>query len=642
MSKDTDKIQKQINGKAVVSFDVFDTLLKREVASPHDVFIYMEKKLCADELTDMQHFAEKRVNAEREAREKHPNTEISLCEIYECLPYDESVKQKIMAFEIQTESDVSTANLPLRQIYDQCVAKKKKIYFISDMYLPKEVIEDLLKKNGYTEGTLYVSSESGLTKRSGKLFQYLREQERLDVREWVHIGDSVRADYIAPKRIGIKSILIDRELHCNPYVDRQTGRRNPTYRQLGHFIDIHLSRYSDPYERIGYAVLGPLLYGFSVWLEEMIPEDETIFFLARDGKMLQRAFDVVSNRESKYIYVSRRSVHVAYLGVAKNIEEASQSRYKTIQKDYTQRELALACGLADDEIHKVFAHYGLEENIPVTNTETEKMVLDAIWPLVQEKGMKQYALLERYLRQNGLSRKCAVVDVGWMGTTQMLLECLGFLIDDEAVRWDGYYIGLHKSESACVTSVIKKNGYLYEENREDFQYRIWNTIRSTISFFEMLFLSAEGTTIGYCEEENGRVCPVKKIPDNNENVNNRINVLQDAAIQFVSDIHRSKVKEIIEMNADMAIGNYLAFAEKQTLTSLKLFRDFKYCDGGNEQSFVSEQGSCYYLLHPKRFCHDFNRQYCKAWFLKSVVKVPLPYMSLLGMLRKWTGTDGKE
>ncbi len=210
--KDTDKILKRISRKTVVSFDVFDTLLKREVNTPKDVFAYMEKELRKVDSISMEHFAEKRIKAEQAAREAHPKMEVSLREIYDRLPYDDSVKQEIMTLEVQTEFKLSKVNYPIKKVYDRCVEQKKQIYFISDMYLSKEVVDNLLRKSGYTKGKLYVSSESGFTKRSGKLFHYIQRQEKLDVHEWVHIGDSILADFIVPRCLGIRTLLIDREM----------------------------------------------------------------------------------------------------------------------------------------------------------------------------------------------------------------------------------------------------------------------------------------------------------------------------------------------------------------------------------------------------------------------------------------------
>ncbi len=73
---DADKILKEIKNYDIVSFDIFDTLLKRNVKEPTDVFSYMEKKY------QINGFREKRIEAEKAARKKKNGLEISLEDIY--------------------------------------------------------------------------------------------------------------------------------------------------------------------------------------------------------------------------------------------------------------------------------------------------------------------------------------------------------------------------------------------------------------------------------------------------------------------------------------------------------------------------------------------------------------------------------
>ncbi|MCD8168778.1 MAG: hypothetical protein LUE94_05580, partial [Clostridiales bacterium] len=68
----------KISNYMVISFDIFDTLLKRNIQSPKDVFDYMESLLVGQ----YTGFAEKRVAAERLARKKTIEKEVSIQDIY--------------------------------------------------------------------------------------------------------------------------------------------------------------------------------------------------------------------------------------------------------------------------------------------------------------------------------------------------------------------------------------------------------------------------------------------------------------------------------------------------------------------------------------------------------------------------------
>ena len=81
----------------VVSFDVFDTLIKRNVRTPKDVFSLVEREALKRFGVSMEGFRDKRVCAERTARELSDREEISFGEIYDQLPYEEEIKIVLIA-----------------------------------------------------------------------------------------------------------------------------------------------------------------------------------------------------------------------------------------------------------------------------------------------------------------------------------------------------------------------------------------------------------------------------------------------------------------------------------------------------------------------------------------------------------------
>ena len=61
----------------------------------------------------------------------------------------------------------------------------KKLIFTSDMYLPKDVIQKILDKNGYVDNDkLYLSSEVKLTKARGALYKYVLDDLKLSEKEF--------------------------------------------------------------------------------------------------------------------------------------------------------------------------------------------------------------------------------------------------------------------------------------------------------------------------------------------------------------------------------------------------------------------------------------------------------------------------
>ena len=78
-------IYKKIDKANIVTFDIFDTLIKRNVEKPEDVFKLVEAHYNLHNKNSIKKFTEYRIKAEREARIKSIKEEVSLDEIYNVL-----------------------------------------------------------------------------------------------------------------------------------------------------------------------------------------------------------------------------------------------------------------------------------------------------------------------------------------------------------------------------------------------------------------------------------------------------------------------------------------------------------------------------------------------------------------------------
>ena len=185
-------LTKQICHKAAhfdaVAFDVFDTLIKRDVAVPTGLF-----RLMGDD------FYAARIRAEREARAAQSG-EVTLAEIYArpCLArYD-------AAAECAAELAACVANKPVLDAVQTLKKQGKKLYYISDMYLPQTQIDAMLRRCGYPcfDGG-FVSCTYGVQKRSGRLFKRFLQETGLTAKQLLFIGDSWRADVAGAALAGI-------------------------------------------------------------------------------------------------------------------------------------------------------------------------------------------------------------------------------------------------------------------------------------------------------------------------------------------------------------------------------------------------------------------------------------------------------
>ncbi len=281
-------ILKETEKYDVVCFDVFDTLLIRDVMKPTDVFRFSYGELGRYI----------RILSEMIARKSSKTGEVTL----------EDIEKKCLFScqkELEIEQVVCRANPQIKQIYDVLKKQGKKILALSDMYLSSKVISELLQKAGY-EIPVIVSCEYGCDKASGKLFQEFLIQHSFSPSQVIHIGDSAISDCEGAKKASIKSILINR--HSNQLAYTRYTKNNF---EFAAFVNHGLCEEKDPVERIGYEIIGPIILSFCQWVHEKYEENkyDRLFFLARDMRFAYEIYrSLYPNDEARYLCVSRKSL----------------------------------------------------------------------------------------------------------------------------------------------------------------------------------------------------------------------------------------------------------------------------------------------------------------------------------------------
>lgn len=186
-----------------ISFDIFDTLIERDVESPLDIFSFVENE------TGELNFRNKRIQAEKSAREKKLTKEISIEDIYQEYKEEENSCEYLKNIELKMEAQHIHIKKDMVYFYHQCISENKNVFLVSDMYLPAKFIESLLVTCGICNyKKLYVSCEYKKNKVTSELFRILLDQENIPKEGIVHIGDSPRADFWGARKAGIFSVLI--------------------------------------------------------------------------------------------------------------------------------------------------------------------------------------------------------------------------------------------------------------------------------------------------------------------------------------------------------------------------------------------------------------------------------------------------
>ena len=621
-----ENIDLKVSNADVVSFDIFDTLIKRNVKHPTDIFLLIEREYNNFSNRKITNFKEKRIAAEKNARTNSTLEEVTLEEIYSYMDCTKDEKKSLLELEVQMEKDICTKNNTIYDIYKKCLECGKKIIFTSDMYLPRKVIEDILIQNGYSKyDKLYLSSDKKLSKSSGNLFKKIIKDSDTQNKRILHIGDNPKGDFFVPRRCGIQAILINR--NTKNTIFQSTNNKSLDYNILSTFINNSLDNLNlSDYEKFGYEIFGPILYSFTTWLHEKIIENKItkIYFLARDAKIIMEVYEERFGDEIPiyYLNVSRKSVLKATIGNIKSFDDLYFKTKSIISVTSTIDDLLKVLNLEKKHYTKEFKKYDLQRDKLIINLSQEDK--NNLFRIICDDVLKQYneqnTFLRQYLKQNDMYGKVALVDIGWLGTIQYYLKS----VISSKTELNGYYYGISTDSEYTEYTNLKREGYLFDSKQlSDFQ----SAIQLSVGIFETMFLSSEGSTLAY-KEENNIIKPVYGDKDCSKENIQFVSHIQKQAKRFVKDFSNSRINKYIICDPKVYFENYNCFATKPTNRKLNLFKNFEFNDINNKK-MIECQSIFYYIFHPKRLYIDFRNSRCKIMFVKSIFKVNIPYYRIL-------------
>lgn len=605
---DKEGIIKRIKYADVVSFDIFDTLIKRNVSRPTQLFDLVEHKynsLFPD--NQITGFKELRIEAERTARNSHPDLEVSLDEIYSYI--DDNIDKKCLeSLEIEEELHVCEPNALIVEVFNYCKEIKKKTVIVSDMYLPYEVIEKMLTRCGI-EGywKLYLSSQLGFQKKDGSLYDYVIKDLGISPKKIVHFGDRKKTDNLIPRKKGMNSVYVDPFL-CNMAFSDRNVLKSSTGTVLP-FINNQLPKYKNESDffRWGYETFGPLLLGFCQWINSKAIEKNVrkMFFLARDMNLV---FDIYGELygdvgiETTYLEVSRRSLRVAYVIHKGGLEAVFDTMTR---KQYTVEEVLLSLGLKWDEIksEKAIVENNIGKDSAVSNISVRENwfedLSEAILKVLRTKD--DYA--DSYLKEKGVFEKGekAIVDIGWHATIQNIIEELS---GDSFV---GFYFGNSKRHYFKEMDLY---GYWYsfDEEKKALAYL------AMVNILEAMLFAQVGTTIGY-KQDGDKTKPIYNECEMNDF--SLIGEFQKGALKFIKD-YTGEFPDYWNVNREEAVLGYSSMAFAPSLRQAKAFADLPYEEGGIKHMALS-QGWKYYLTHPKQLLGDYAQAKWKEGFIKQIM-----------------------
>lgn len=397
-----------------VSFDIFDTLLIREIGDVINVF-----RIVASEMPSTFDFLKERIRAELELSQTGCP---SIAEIYKQIGQNTGVDygdlSKYLDREISIEKSVLKPRKEVLQIYNSILKNGKKIFLISDMYFPGEVISGFLALNGIAGyEKIYVSCEYGKGKSNG-LYEIYRQE--IGEKRLLHIGDDEEKDGRFAVESGLSAYTLLSPLDMAEISCAGECRYKSSFSQgisLTRLFEDPFALFqsrgrlciSGPYE-LGYCMVGPAVYQFSLWLAGRLKEKgiQDIYFVARDGFVIQQVFDMAADEgfRSVYLPISRTLAMMACADTAENIRYISEMSFDGSMEDMMAKRFGLEP----------------EEMLSCGGSESGAEYLEKHFPLIVEKAKARKRNYRNFLEPYGIADGAAVFDFVSAGTCQAALD----------------------------------------------------------------------------------------------------------------------------------------------------------------------------------------------------------------------------
>lgn len=637
--KNSDCLERAINRAEVISFDIFDTLVKRNVQEPKQVHKIVEQEFFRRTGYHIAEYDRLRVDAEKKARGCSTKEEIYMSDIFDFLfGISDEWKKMLQELEKQTEIKICTPNLKIKPIYEKALKAGKKVIITSDMYLDQGTVRQILYKCGYEKfEKLYLSSTLGVCKARGNIYEVIKRDYPVLQGNILHIGDNIKSDYFMPRKKGIDAILINKKTNSLRFwkLRDECVKDQLLYQRLYAFLNNHTDGNNTYAMSIGYEILGPMLWGFCQWLYERIRVDkiDKIFFLSREGKILQDAFNSLYPQcdvKQTYLYVSRKALMIPMLIDAVDFDEMVDT-FRLFSHVPLVKIIPTLCSFDCKKFNNELAHIGVdsEAKIDTLVNEKKKQLYSVIIKLGKESFQQQKKYIVEYLKENNFSGKVAIVDIGWSGSMQ---KALRKYVADIDTNLRGYYLGIRNINPDDYYAELFRAGYLFDCKKNE-NYNLM--MRFTAGIIEMLFLNTEGSVLRYDIIEDS-IIPILSEPEYIGVESDFMTAVQTEALKFLNIVKKDELfREDRKVTEDIVMSGYSRFAVYPTLATLKVFEKFCFLNG-TTRDILPEKGIFYYLTHVRKFHRDFRESSCKIFFLKKIFKIKFPYYNILKfLLHKW-------
>lgn len=443
-------LQALLDDAQLLSLDIFDTLLLRAVAHPHDVFLEVGRRAVErgwlPRHWSPEHVRALRVNAAQRARaakNPHGPVEVTLTEIWSAMPFIGGNPSRLVDLEIQVEAETCFRNPVIWTLAKSARARGIPVVLMSDMYLSRAGLERILAQSGCSLAqfdALFLSSEGHGAKWNGALYDRLAERYPEIAREhMLHVGDNVRSDVEQARHAGLKAFHYDL---ANPSVDAlerlermRHGASVSELRGIRRLASACAEESRDDLRwwfDLGAAVLGPYLSAFADWVVAECAADgiTTIRPLMREGELLARMLDASARARQMPLDIQPLQVSRAASWLP-GLEDLDRRAIDDLcSRPHLTVRLALELAGIDDVPGELLEHAAVQLcSAGSPQAEAAEAALRSYLSRADVRTLvlnRRTAARERFVRfisqSVGTSPRVAVVDLGFHGTTGRAIE----------------------------------------------------------------------------------------------------------------------------------------------------------------------------------------------------------------------------
>ena len=605
-----------INNKKVISFDIWDTIIKRK-CNPEEIKLSTAKYIVLqynnalkEYYRDIYNILNKRDEIEadirKENKQKGLDGECRILDVFKLLKdeifagdanVNKNFEKELLDIEIKQEKNMIYINKDILPIFEKY--KDLRMCCISDFYMSAKELEELLNYVNVPVKfeKIYSSADYLLNKGSGNLYKEAEKELDIKPEEHIHVGDNPFCDIEVPKNMGIETIKME---NIPMYFEPKRGRKiNFDFNSIKKDTSIIENRLYN----LGIE-MSPLLYffGYSIIEYAIKNKIDKVYYFTREGERFIKTHELIQKNnpfsvkipEAQLLEVSRMATFSASLNefsISELLRLWSQYRVQSMNTLFK----TLAINIEPYKVYLGKYDISAKEDIiePWFDLRVQELCKDKEFTdkINLEIKRKREELLEYF---NGIGifndeKPMLTVDIGWRGTIQ---DNLAYIFDKKTIT--GYYITLYDFFNAQPKHTKKIK---FIKNREV----ILNYVSSIITVLEMIFSSDSGSVIEY--KDGKAIRKIKK--EEAKTIQNYIEHIQNGMLkgsemineqmlihpfeasefeQYIEDIIKNiktdPDKDLVDvyyqlvMNDTFGTGKYIE-KNKEKLTGLEKLNIFK-------------------------------------------------------------------